>query len=173
MDIERERGRDRENRWEERRRDWSLSLSGRWLKPKGLCFLAFFFGCKVCALRNDVRKGSSLIYSIYTVVKVDGATPKRWRFVRGYDTPIHGELRHLLSRWYTHIKFGIYIGLFVATPEFIFQWLVILRPKGAKLKGCFFFSLHNALVMANRFGKWVDGSRVVFKVMLTATLSFA
>ncbi len=28
---------------------------------------------------------------IYTVVKVDGATPKRWRFVRGYDTSIHGS----------------------------------------------------------------------------------
>ena len=36
----------------------------------------------------------------YTVVKVDGATPKRWRFVRGHDKPVHGELRHLLSRWY-------------------------------------------------------------------------
>ena len=28
---------------------------------------------------------------IYTVVKVDGATPKRWRFVRGHDKPIHGS----------------------------------------------------------------------------------
>ena len=27
----------------------------------------------------------------YTVVKVDGATPKRWRFVRGHDKPIHGS----------------------------------------------------------------------------------
>ena len=34
------------------------------------------------------------------VVKVDGATPKRWRFVRGHDKPIHGELRQLLSSWY-------------------------------------------------------------------------
>lgn len=35
-------------------------------------FAVFFFGCKVCALPNDVGKGSSLIYSIYTVVQVDG-----------------------------------------------------------------------------------------------------
>ena len=31
------------------------------------------------------------VWSIYTVVKVDGATPKRWRFVRGHDKPIHGS----------------------------------------------------------------------------------
>ena len=27
----------------------------------------------------------------YSVVKVDGATPKRWRIVRGHDKPIHGS----------------------------------------------------------------------------------
>ena len=37
-----------------------------------------------------------------TVVKVDGATPKRWRFsFRGHDKPRQVRLRHLLSRWYT------------------------------------------------------------------------
>ena len=37
------------------------------------------------------------------VVKVDGATPKTWRFVRGHDNPrLMGVASHLLSRWYTH-----------------------------------------------------------------------
>ena len=30
-------------------------------------------------------------HTSYTIVKVDGATPKRWRFVRGHDKPIHGS----------------------------------------------------------------------------------
>ena len=33
------------------------------------------------------------------------ATPKRWRFVRGHDKPIHGiELCHLFSRWYMGVS---------------------------------------------------------------------
>ena len=32
-----------------------------------------------------------IISYIYTVVKVDGATPKRWRIVRDHDKAIHGS----------------------------------------------------------------------------------
>ena len=40
---------------------------------------------------NWWTKSSFLWIWNYTVVKVDGATPKRWRFVRGHDKPIHGS----------------------------------------------------------------------------------
>ncbi len=34
---------------------------------------------------------------LYTIVKVDGATPERWRFVRGHDKPIHGSCAIIFS----------------------------------------------------------------------------
>ena len=47
--------------------------------------------------------GCSFPDMFYTMVKVDGATPKRWRFVRGHDKPrLMGVASHLLSRWYIY-----------------------------------------------------------------------
>ena len=38
----------------------------------------------------------------YTVVKVDGSTLKRWRFVGGHDkSRLMGVASHLVSRWYS------------------------------------------------------------------------
>ena len=47
---------------------------GFWAFEKRSGGLRFFF---------SVLKG----VFIYTIVKVDAATPKRWRFVRGHDKP--------------------------------------------------------------------------------------
>ena len=59
----------------------------------------FFFCVCVCVCVCPTKRSAS---PLYTVVKVDGATPKRFRIVRGHDKPIHAswKLRHLLSRWY-------------------------------------------------------------------------
>ena len=40
---------------------------------------------------NDLKFVKCLVSFYYTVVKVDGATPKRWRFVKGHGKPIHGS----------------------------------------------------------------------------------
>ena len=64
---------------------WSWTINRQDLQPSKTVFLL---------LRSSKN---------YTVVKVDAATPKRWRFVRGYDKPIlMGVASHLLSRWYTN-----------------------------------------------------------------------
>ena len=39
---------------------------------------------------------TTLQSSTYTVLKVDGTTPKRWRFVRGHHKSRHGELGQVL-----------------------------------------------------------------------------
>ena len=70
-----------------------------------LGFIMLIFGFKTWKnLKKPTIKyhhtSSFFTGTTYIVVKVDGATPKRWWFVRGHDKPIHGELRQLLSRWY-------------------------------------------------------------------------
>ena len=52
---------------------------------------------------------------IYTVVKVHGATPKRWLSKGPWKTNTW-ELRHLLSRWYIYInkyKLKIYLYIYI------------------------------------------------------------
>ena len=50
---------------------------------------------------SRIQRCDGLHMHIFTVMKVDGATPTRWRFVRGHEKTNTWELRHLLSRWYT------------------------------------------------------------------------
>ncbi len=61
---------------------------------------------------------------IYTIVKVDGATPKRWLSFRGHDKPIHGSFNHhLLSRW-----FFLLVGFRKSVHKKHFFWDQMLKP---------------------------------------------
>ena len=56
------------------------------------CFLADALqGCVVAGQSTGAPMYIGTPMKKYTVVKVDGATPKRWRFVRDHDKPIHGS----------------------------------------------------------------------------------
>ena len=63
-------------------RRWALDLDIRNLHGPS---------CRVVVERRDGQILGTWMVEVhyYTVVKVNGATPKRWRFVRGHDKPIH------------------------------------------------------------------------------------
>jgi len=50
---------------------------------------SFWYGYirEAAALKDSHENGSSIW--IYTIVEIDGSTPKRWIRIRGHDKPIH------------------------------------------------------------------------------------
>ena len=76
---------------------------------------------------------------MYTVVKVDGATPKRWRFVRSHDKPIHGSCAIYFPggmHVYVYIYIYLYIYIYTHYTLFLFVLLsdIILLPTFFSIK---------------------------------------